>query len=85
MSATLTLWEEHKLRVSENRVLREIFGAKGEQVTGGWNKVHEEPHNLYSSPNIMMMIKSRKMGQALHIVRTYMGDKECVHNLRWKA
>jgi hypothetical protein len=48
--------------VFENRLLRIIFGPKREEVTGGWRKLHNgELHNLYSSPNIIRMIKSRKM------------------------
>jgi hypothetical protein len=59
---SLTLKEEHRLRVFENRVLRRIFGPKRDGVTGDWRKLHnEELHNLYSSPNIMRMIK---MGRA---------------------
>jgi hypothetical protein len=58
----LTLREEHRLRVFENRVLRGIFGPKRDDVTGDWRKLHnEELHNLYSSPNIIRIIKSRKM------------------------
>jgi hypothetical protein len=58
----LTLREEHTLRVFENRVLRRIFGPKKGEVMGGWIKLHnEEPHNLYSSLNIIRMIKSRRM------------------------
>jgi hypothetical protein len=57
---TLTLREEHRLRVFENRALRRIFGPKGDEVTGGWRKLHnEELHNLYSSSSIIRMIKSR--------------------------
>jgi hypothetical protein len=53
-----TLREEHRLRVFENRVLRRIFGSKRDEVTGDWRKLHnEELHNLYSSPNIIRMIK----------------------------
>jgi hypothetical protein len=49
------------LRVSENRVLRRIFGSQRDEVTGGWGiLLDEELHNLYSSPNIMI-IKSRRM------------------------
>jgi hypothetical protein len=59
---TLTLREEHRLRVFENRVLRRIFGPKRDEVTGNWRKVHnEELHNLYSSPNTITMIKSSSM------------------------
>jgi hypothetical protein len=47
--------EEHRLMVSENRVLRRIFGSKGDEVTGGWRKLHSEKlHNLYSSPYILI-------------------------------
>jgi hypothetical protein len=58
---SFTLREEHRLRVFENRVLRGIFGPKRDEVTGGWRKLHNELHNLYSSPNIIRMIKSRRM------------------------
>jgi hypothetical protein len=48
--------------VFENRVLRRIFGPKRGEVTGDWRKLHsEELHNLYSSPNIIIMIKSRRI------------------------
>jgi hypothetical protein len=58
----LTLREEHRLRVFENRVLRKIFGPKRDEVTGGWRKLHkEELHNLYCSPSIISRIKSRRM------------------------
>jgi hypothetical protein len=58
----LTVREEHKLRVFENRVLRRIFGPKRDVVTGGWRKLHnEELHNLYSSPSIIRIIMSRRM------------------------
>jgi hypothetical protein len=54
----LTLREEHRLRVFENRVLSRIFGARRDEVTGDWRKVHnEELHNLYSSPNIIRTMK----------------------------
>jgi hypothetical protein len=55
---SLTLREEHRLRVFENRVLRRIFGPKRDEVTGGWRKLHnEELHGLYSSPSIVSVIK----------------------------
>jgi hypothetical protein len=51
---SLTLREEHRLKVFENRILRRIFGPNGDEVTGGWRKLHnEELHNLYSSPSIV--------------------------------
>jgi hypothetical protein len=57
----LTLREQHRLRVFENRVLRTIFGPKRDEVTGGWRKLHnKEFHNLYSSPNIIRMNRSRR-------------------------
>jgi hypothetical protein len=58
---SLTLGEGHRLRVFENRVLRRIFGPKREE-DGSWRKLHnDELHNLYSSPNIVKVIKSRRM------------------------
>jgi hypothetical protein len=57
---SLTLREEHGLRVFENRVLRSIFGPKRDEVTGEWRKLHnEELHNLYSPPDIIRQVKSR--------------------------
>jgi hypothetical protein len=59
---SLSLRELHRLRVFENRVLRGIFGPKGGEVTGEWTKLHSgELHNLYSSPDIIRQIKSRRM------------------------
>jgi hypothetical protein len=64
------LREEHRLRVFENRVLRRIFGPKRDEVTGGWRKLHNEKlRNLYSSQNIIRMIKSRRMRWAGHVAR----------------
>jgi hypothetical protein len=66
---SLTLGEEHRLRVSENRVLRRIFGPKREE-DGSWRKLHnDELHDLYSSPNIVRVIKSRRMRWAGHVAR----------------
>jgi hypothetical protein len=66
--------DEHRLRVLENRVLRSIFGPKRDEVTGGWRKLHnEELHNLYSSPSIIRMIKSKRMRWEGHVAR--MGEK----------
>jgi hypothetical protein len=61
------LREEHKQRVSENRVLRRIFGPKREEE-GSWRKLHnDELHSLYSSLNIVRVIKSRRMRWAGHV------------------
>jgi hypothetical protein len=58
----LTLREEHRMRMFENRVLRRIFGLKRDELTGGWRKLHNvELHNLCSSPSIIRMMKSRRM------------------------
>jgi hypothetical protein len=60
------LWEEHRLRVFENAVLRKISGPKREE-DGSWRKLHnDELHSLYSSPNIVRVIKSRRMRWAGH-------------------
>jgi hypothetical protein len=66
---SLTLSEEHRLRVFENRMLRRIFGPKREEDES-WRKLHnDEIHSLYSSPNIVRVIKSRRMRWAGHVAR----------------
>jgi hypothetical protein len=76
---SLTLREEHRLRVFENRVLRRIFGPKREE-DGSWRKLHnDELHKLYSSPNIVRVIKSRKMRLAGHVAR--MGEGRGVYRV----
>jgi hypothetical protein len=67
---SLTLREEHRLRVIENRVQRRIFGPKRDEVTGEWRKLHnKEFRDLYSSPSIIRIIKSRSMRWADHVAR----------------
>jgi hypothetical protein len=77
---SLTLREKHRLRVFENRVLRRIFAPKRDEVTGGCRKLHnEEPYNLYSSPSIIRMDKSRRMRFAWHVAR--MGEKRNAYRI----
>jgi hypothetical protein len=65
---SLTLREEQRLRVFKNRVLRRIFGPKRDEATGEWRTLHnEELNDLYSSPNIIRVIKSRRMRWAGHV------------------
>jgi hypothetical protein len=83
---SLTLREEHRLRVFENRVLRRIFGPTRGEVTGEWRKLHSgELHNLYSSPDIIRQIKSRRirwagnvarMGEGRNVYRVLVGEPE---------
>jgi hypothetical protein len=71
---------ERRLRVFENRVLRRIFGPKRDKVTGEWSKLHhEELNNLYSLPNIVRVIKPRRMGWAGHVV--HMGEGKGVYRV----
>jgi hypothetical protein len=63
--------------VFENRVLRRIFGPKKDEVTGEWRKLHsKELHNLYSSPDIIRQVKSRRMSWAGHVARMG-GERKC--------
>ena len=67
---SLTLREERRLRVFENRALKRIFGPKRDKVTGEWRELHNEKINdLYCSPNIVRVIKSRRMRWAGHVER----------------
>ena len=67
---SLILRKERKLRVIENMVLRRIFGPRRDEVTGEWRRLHkEELNDLYSSPNIVWVIKSRRMRWAGHVAR----------------
>jgi hypothetical protein len=73
-SRSLTLREECRLRVFENKVLRRIFRPKRDEVTGEWRRLHnKELHALYSSPNIIRVIKSRRLRWAEHVAR--MGER----------
>ena len=77
---SLTLREEGKLRVFENMVLRRIFGPRRDEVTGEWRRLHNEKLNdLYSSPNIVRVIKSRRMRWAGHVAR--MGEESGVYRV----
>ena len=79
-SWSLTLREERRLRVFENGVLRRIFGPKRDEVTGEWRTLHnEELKGLYSSPNIVRVIKSRRMRWAGHAAR--MGEGRGVYRV----
>jgi len=72
---SLTLREESRLRVFENRVLRRIFAPKRDEVTGEWRKRHnKELNDVYSSPNIVRVIKSRRMRWAGHVARVGRGE-----------
>jgi len=72
------LREERKLRVFENMVLRSIFGPRRDEVMGEWRRLHnEELNDLYSSPNIVRVIKSRRMRWAGHVV--HMGEERGVY------
>ena len=77
---SLTLREERRLRVFENRVLRRVFEPKRDEVIGEWRKLHnEELSDLYSLPNIVRVVKSRRMRWAGHVAR--MGEGKGVHRV----
>jgi len=77
---SLTLREERRLRVFKNRVLRRIFGPRRDEVTEDWRKLHNEEFNdLYSSPNIVRVIKSRRIRWAGHVA--CMGDRRGVYEV----
>jgi hypothetical protein len=77
---SLTVREERRLKVFENRVLRRVFGPKRDEVTGEWRKLHnEELNDLYSLPNTVRMVKLRRMRWAGHVAR--MGEDRGVHRV----
>jgi len=77
---SLTLREKRRLRVSEKRVLRKVFGSKKDEVTGEWRKLHnQELNGLYSLPNIVRVVKSRRMRWAGHVAR--MGEDRVVQRV----
>jgi hypothetical protein len=72
--------EEQRLRVFENRVLRRIFGPKWDEATGDWRRLHnEELNDLYSSPNIIRVIKSTRLRWAGHVAR--MGEERGAYRI----
>ena len=77
----LTLSWEHRLKTSENRVVRRIFGPKRDEVTGEWRQLYNELNDLSSSPSIIWVIKSRRMnGWAC---RMNGGEERCIHGFDW--
>jgi hypothetical protein len=71
--------------MSENRVLRRLFGPKREEVVGGWRRHHdEEPYNFYALPGIIRVIKSMRMRGVGHVARTE-GMEKCIKVLIGKA
>jgi len=77
---SLTLWEERKLRVFENMVLRRIFGPRRDKLTGEWRRLHnKELNDLYCSPNSVRVIKWRSMRWARHVV--CMGEERGVYRV----
>jgi hypothetical protein len=72
------------MRVFQDRVLKRIFGPKRDKVTGGWKKLHnKELHNLYSTPNIIRMIKSRRIRWVEHAAR--MGIRGMYIGFWWES
>jgi len=75
--------EEHRLKVLENKVLRRIFGPKWDMVTKDWRKLHnKECNDLYFSPNIFWVIKSRRMRWAGCVA--HMGERRGVYSVWWR-
>jgi hypothetical protein len=75
------LWEQHRLRMFKNKVMN-IFGPKNEEGTGEWRRLlNEELYNMYSSPNIIRVIKSRRMKWVGHVAR--MSERRGVYRVWW--
>jgi len=69
-SWSTTLADEHKLRVFENKILRKIYGPKRDEMTGEWRRLHnDELYGLYDSPNVVKIMKSRRLRWADHVSR----------------
>jgi hypothetical protein len=80
---SFTVRREYR-QVFENRVLRRIFGPKRDEVTGEWRKLHsEELHNMYSSPDIIRQVKTRRMRWAGHVARV--GEERQVYKALWES
>jgi hypothetical protein len=76
------LWEERRLRVFENRVLRRIFGPERNEVAGEWRRLHnKELYALYSSTNIIRVIKLKRLRWAGHVAR--MGERRGTYRVWW--
>jgi len=79
-----TLRQERKLRVFENKVLWRIFGPRRDEVTGEWRRLHnDELSDLYPAPNIVRVIKSRRMRWEGHLAR--MGEERGAYRSRWES
>jgi hypothetical protein len=76
---SLTLREECRLRMFQNRVLRRIFGPKREKVSGGWRRLYNELYSLYTSADIIRVIKSRRMRWVVHVA--WMGEMRNTYSI----
>jgi hypothetical protein len=75
--------EKRRLRALENRVLRAVFGPRGDEVTGKWREIHhEELNDLYSSSSTVVVINSRRMRWVGHVAR--MGERRGAYRVWWK-